>query len=750
MKSIEVTTPSAIVSSRSIVADVEIPKEHDIIVSTRNFVLTTACTLGIADGSNLPEWLLDALKFEAIDNTADVLVQLDEIVKAMEIYIDNLEVGVNQQILSVQNDILSTNTLLTTNVSRLDNNTSAVLSLTNTKVTEERSSALALDVVHSEFNTPNSTANAWFINSASTMTDDISSNASHVTALIASFNDMSVTLLTTGYVIVGEDSWEVGASKMAIGPNGNITGWGFTDGSALQPTFTIAADYFYIENSTNPSYRPFSINGTDIVFNGSVSFNNVTDQTLLNDISTAQYTANSAYNEAISAKNVNTSQAATLGNIRNDGVLDPSEKLSLRVIVDQIKKEYPKLLSAATKAIESDIGGSISTTSYENAYSSLLTYVISTCYLYSATDTNISRSTFSHYFDTYYGYEEALRDAITERLKNNVTALKSTWGNSGDWTKIDGGSIWTNNLYVKHIYSISDHTTSGGGYTFGNSIEYLGSSSVIPLFIKSTGSKQAIHIYANSTAANFGATLTSKANGGGLLISSTNTSAVGLWVNADSNNCIYSSVGWGIKIVNATYGLHTTGKVYAAGGFEEFTGVHKGFTTTTIQIGDIISQTTCTVESISSIDRDVTIAINAKDKTVIGVCAGIDFDIEEICATHDTFIIESEESTGEKEENKKIKKTKKPKKEKRAKQLIKDSARCISINALGDGAINVCSEGGNIENGDYICSSNTAGKGMKQDDDILHNYTVAKALEDVDWSEEDNNTKMIACTYHCG
>jgi len=68
--------------------------------------------------------------------------------------------------------------------------------------------------------------------------------------------------------------------------------------------------------------------------------------------------------------------------------------------------------------------------------------------------------------------------------------------------------------------------------------------------------------------------------------------------------------------------------------------------------------------------------------------------------------------------------------------------------ALGDGHILVCSEGGNIEIGDYICSSNTAGHGMKQDDDLLHNYTVAKATQAVDWSTESGNTKLISCTYH--
>jgi len=73
-----------------------------------------------------------------------------------------------------------------------------------------------------------------------------------------------------------------------------------------------------------------------------------------------------------------------------------------------------------------------------------------------------------------------------------------------------------------------------------------------------------------------------------------------------------------------------------------------------------------------------------------------------------------------------------------------------SVCAVGDGHVLVCSEGGNIAIGDYICSSNTAGHGMKQSSGALMNYTVAKAFEAVDWSAESGTTKLIACTYHCG
>ena len=83
----------------------------------------------------------------------------------------------------------------------------------------------------------------------------------------------------------------------------------------------------------------------------------------------------------------------------------------------------------------------------------------------------------------------------------------------------------------------------------------------------------------------------------------------------------------------------------------------------------------------------------------------------------------------------------------------------LIINSVGEGAIMVSNINGNIENGSYITSSPVAGIGMKQDDMLLHNYTVAKSVVDenfdINFNEITyNNTiykiKLIGCTYHCG
>ena len=101
----------------------------------------------------------------------------------------------------------------------------------------------------------------------------------------------------------------------------------------------------------------------------------------------------------------------------------------------------------------------------------------------------------------------------------------------------------------------------------------------------------------------------------------------------------------------------------------------------------------------------------------------------------------------------------------------------LYINGIGEGAIWVCDANGNLENGDYICSW-AQGYGQKQDDDLLHNYTVAKITMDCDFNPQLEETKkwvdgawlmtgeykpqyqmielddgmrvaFVGCTYHC-
>lgn len=81
--------------------------------------------------------------------------------------------------------------------------------------------------------------------------------------------------------------------------------------------------------------------------------------------------------------------------------------------------------------------------------------------------------------------------------------------------------------------------------------------------------------------------------------------------------------------------------------------------------------------------------------------------------------------------------------------IDKQTYNLVAVNALGEGQINVCGEGGNIEAGDLIVTSSLPGKGMKQSDDIVRAITVAKARESVTFASP-TEVKQIACIYLCG
>ena len=80
------------------------------------------------------------------------------------------------------------------------------------------------------------------------------------------------------------------------------------------------------------------------------------------------------------------------------------------------------------------------------------------------------------------------------------------------------------------------------------------------------------------------------------------------------------------------------------------------------------------------------------------------------------------------------------------------------VAGLGEGQIWVSNINGNVETGDYICSSIIAGYTQLQDDDLTHNYTIGKITEDINW---DNINKykayngktykiaLVGCIYMC-
>jgi len=82
-------------------------------------------------------------------------------------------------------------------------------------------------------------------------------------------------------------------------------------------------------------------------------------------------------------------------------------------------------------------------------------------------------------------------------------------------------------------------------------------------------------------------------------------------------------------------------------------------------------------------------------------------------------------------------------------EAIKDSYWFGSMSSLGEGQMNVCGENGDIAVDTLIVSSNTAGVGMAQSDDVIRGKTVAKAREAVTFASP-TEIKQVACIYVSG
>jgi len=67
----------------------------------------------------------------------------------------------------------------------------------------------------------------------------------------------------------------------------------------------------------------------------------------------------------------------------------------------------------------------------------------------------------------------------------------------------------------------------------------------------------------------------------------------------------------------------------------------------------------------------------------------------------------------------------------------------MTVNYSGEGYIWVCNAGGNLEVGDYITTSSMSGIGIRQKDDSMMNYTVAKITQNCDFNVDTMKVKYI-------
>jgi len=302
------------------------------------------------------------------------------------------------------------------------------------------------------------------------------------------------------------------------------------------------------------------------------------------------------------------------------------------------------------------------------------------------------------------------------------------------------------------IYGEASETGTGTTYGIKGSV-----ASSLGVAVKATSSKATGTNYAfygtNASTSGVGLYAGATATGAGTSYGvfgecSTQTGVAGRFISnatTGSNYGVaggsYSSTGCGtagFAFENSGVNFGVTGNSASASGFDfyatgsgtnygPFTGGHQGLVTEDFvgEIGDIVCDyQVVNKANISNCICEMVLSSTPKQKSARGVmtCSSSTLNLDQLPAGLNGY-------TGD----------------------LKDYG-LINFNAVGEGQINVCPEGGNIEIGDKICTSSIPGKGMKLTlssyEDIL--YIVAESRENVDWAIEPESTKMIACIYHKG
>jgi hypothetical protein len=216
-----------------------------------------------------------------------------------------------------------------------------------------------------------------------------------------------------------------------------------------------------------------------------------------------------------------------------------------------------------------------------------------------------------------------------------------------------------------------------------------------------------------------------------------NSDSGGAFATAGSSN-MQTTTTADIRLAYYTGGTSYSTYVYSGAAYP-FTAGHDAFqllTEDVPEIGDLmVDVALIAAPNVSDCITQMTVSTATNQKGVIGVYTG------------ETGVGFVPASLGEYVES--IDGTKNQIQLKSEFEDIYNTYRCIGVNAIGEGKINVCGQGGNIEIGDLICASNMAGKGMKQGDDLYHLYTVAKARQAVTFTSPEQ-VVQIACIYVAG
>ena len=285
-----------------------------------------------------------------------------------------------------------------------------------------------------------------------------------------------------------------------------------------------------------------------------------------------------------------------------------------------------------------------------------------------------------------------------------------------------GGGASINSVPAAVVGESSSSTKAGGIFT--------SRASPVGLAAANTGSSAAYYAIVAYGGMTYSGGNYSSATGVGAL----GVGTAGGYFNYNSSKDVY--------LANANYSVDATGNIYTSGSYLPFTGAHESVlnNSETIELGDIVVDVSVVdKKGLSDVVTKVEASSSANQKTVLGVYAE-DAPSAYVSPTLADESKINDEISGVSRREYALKSEH---------ESLMEDHKIVYINAVGEGLINVTGESGNISAGDLIVTSSTSGKGMKQSDDIIRSYTVAKAREDISF-DSASDTGQIACIYLCG
>jgi hypothetical protein len=326
-----------------------------------------------------------------------------------------------------------------------------------------------------------------------------------------------------------------------------------------------------------------------------------------------------------------------------------------------------------------------------------------------------------------------------DKINAGTLGVNVLYSGSINASKINAGTLGVGVLYSGSI--AADKITAGAISVASGSFSIKNASGTAMFSIASGGEEVSYY----------------KLTGGGIVCSNaTNTAASAVYATSlGSEPAVHGEGGTGIGVTgkagsgagshgvrgrNDTAAVHTAGIIGTAAGFDfladgngvnygPFTGAHEGLLPlgTIVAPGDILIGTPLVFKSysVSNSIAEVIVSFAPCQKAAIGVFVLSNGIVRD--AFTPVALYQQPEAYYE----------------------VKDRYEAIAFNAVGEGQLSVCGEGGDLEIGDLIVTSSIPGKGMKQADDVIRNYTVAKCREVVVF-DSPTQVKLVACIYLCG